>query len=181
MNRSQLTEKEAFNTILSNFISCNMVLQIPTGLDSKVQEKDFIWKSEEISWWCSQRACSSKREHNWGGSSCWWPCSHADLNSSEICCITSCRVHKGQKCNPYCKDICWQTTKFHRPEFLGQRLLCINVRSWRRKNSSIHTKAGTIRYQGWSNEHVYITATFGWLIRFTALSGSQSILRLCRR
>ena len=92
-----------------------------------------------------------------------------------------CVIDKGQKRNPYCEAICWPATRLHRPEFLGQRLLCINFWSWRRNNSSVHTEAGRIRQQDRSNEHVQITATFGWPTNLTALSGSQSILRLCRR
>ena len=51
------------------------------------------------------------------------------LISIQVFSIPGCRIYKRKKCNPYCENLCWQTSELYWAEFLGQRLFRLNGRA----------------------------------------------------
>lgn len=73
----------------------------------------------------SQRTGSAEGKRNSRRTPCEGPRTYVHIDSTEVCCGTGDRIHKRQECYMDRTNV-WSTEEFHRPEFLGQRVLCIN-------------------------------------------------------
>ena len=92
MNRSKFKDQEAFSGRQAEFKPYKVGMQVPFGLDSQISEKRAIYRVTEIAWAMVQGPCLSEGESDLRRASEAGPCSHVDLNSSQVFRCASGRV-----------------------------------------------------------------------------------------
>lgn len=83
MNRSKFTAKEALNVRDWKIKQYNVGLQVPSHLDSQIQEKIVIWTTPKMSWRSFQRFIYTKGERSRGRSPNSGPFVHMLLSISQ--------------------------------------------------------------------------------------------------
>ena len=77
----------------------------------------------------SEPTWANVRDNVLGGAPAGRPCSHDDIDTTEICSRSSSRLHQRQECHSYSPGIRRSTEKLCWGGVLGKRLFCIDYRS----------------------------------------------------
>ena len=101
-------------------------MQIPFGLDSQISEKGAIYRVTEIPWAMVPRPCRAEGVSDPIRAPQARPCSHADLDSSQVFRRASGGVSQGKERHPDCAGTSWEEKEFHRATFLGPGVFCFH-------------------------------------------------------
>src|SRR5207342_1194114 len=117
-----------------------------------VPEKDLVRGAETASRRGLPQACTaegkaSRRRPSHAGSR-----SHDDLDSTKIRGLAGGRIYQGQECHPFGPCLWGKEAQLCRTALLGQRVLRLNGRSRRSRDTGVHQEAGARGQSPGANE-----------------------------
>src|SRR5262245_7742805 len=100
--------------------------------------------------------------------------SHDDLDPTEVCGFAGDRLYQGQECDPLGPCVRGEKAQFRWTALLGQRVLRLDRRSRRSRDTGVHQETGRRGQPPRSVEHVALSATFRWPNKLGAASATPT-------
>ncbi len=103
-----------------------MGLQVSCGMDTEVPEKSDVPEDKRASRDIVPGPRVAEGMQSSGGTSSSRSCSHADLDSAQVCRIPGGWFHQGEECDLYRAGLYGAEEKLYGRTFLGKRVLCLH-------------------------------------------------------
>lgn len=99
-------------------------VQVPRCIYTEVPPEGVVRQSSEAFGRGVPEACRAEGVQDRRRASAGGPCSHDDLDTTEICSVAGCGIHEGQERDSPCASIRRKEAELRRAKLLGARILC---------------------------------------------------------